>query len=546
MPVLTLQNGERAGAAFPFDRPVVLGRGRRADIVVDDPSASRRHAQIELHGREWQLNDLDSANGTHLNGRPISRPTTIRPGDLIGIGGLTLRYEPDSKKEPADSTVFFVEEESPESQIILSKPVELDPPLASDPRQAQLLIRLAEILGTAFQEHAVLDFVIDELLKAAPRAERGLVLVYEDEGGELVPSSIRAPGGAPARVGYSRTLMKQALARREGLVIIDAGSEGKAAGSDSLLLMGLRSVLCVPITFRNEIFGVVQLDGRPGGGPFTESELGTALGFAAQIGMTIAYVRLHKRELKRELLDRDLTLARRVQQDFLPQRPPEVPGYGFSVEYTPAQAVGGDFFDFIQLSPTHVAVIAGDVSGKGVSAAIFGARVTSDFRYQSVGQTSPAMILERVNKSLTHVSRDGMFATAVVAVIDTTTGQLEIATAGHPLGVLRAASGWARLVGATGGPPIGIRDRATFPQTSHPLAPGDTVVFYSDGVTEAVNVGDDQYGNERLLGAIRPAGGSIRELTRALADDVARFSQGCEQRDDITIVAFGRSPEGRP
>ena len=99
MPVLTLQNGERAGAAFPFDRPVVLGRGRRADIVVDDPSASRRHAQIELHGREWQLNDLDSANGTHLNGRPISRPTTIRPGDLIGIGGLTFRYEPDGKKE---------------------------------------------------------------------------------------------------------------------------------------------------------------------------------------------------------------------------------------------------------------------------------------------------------------------------------------------------------------------------------------------------------------------------------------------------------------
>ncbi len=406
MPVLTLQNGERAGAAFPFDRPVVLGRGRRADIVVDDPSASRRHAQIELHGREWQLNDLDSANGTHLNGRPISRPTTIRPGDLIGIGGLTFRYEPDGKKEPTDSTVFFVEEESPQSQIILSKPVELDPPVASDPRQAQLLIRLAEILGTAFQEHAVLDFVLDELLKAAPRAERGLVLVYEEEGGELVPTSIRAPGGAPARVGYSRTLMKQALARREGLVIIDAGSEGKAAGSDSLLMMGLRSVLCVPITFRNEIFGVVQLDGRSGSGPFTESELATALGFAAQIGMSIAYVRLHKRELKRELLDRDLTLARRVQQDFLPQRPPEVPGYGFSVEYTPAQAVGGDFFDFIQLSPTHVAVIAGDVSGKGVSAAIFGARVTSDFRYQSVGQTSPAMILERVNKSLTHVSRD--------------------------------------------------------------------------------------------------------------------------------------------
>jgi sigma-B regulation protein RsbU (phosphoserine phosphatase) len=539
MPVLTLQNGERAGAAYPFDRPVVLGRGRRADIVVDDPSASRRHAQIELHGREWQLNDLESANGTHLNGRPISRPTPIRPGDLIGIGGCTFRYEPDGKKETPD-TVYFIEEDSPSSQIILSKPVEAEPQPPADARQAKLLARLAEILGTAFHEQALLDFVLDELLAATPRAERGLVLVYEVEGGELVPKSTRTPGGVPARVGYSRTLLKQTLARREGLVIIDAGIEGRAAGSESLLIMGVRSVLCVPITFRNEIFGILQLDGAPNQSPFTEAELSNALGFAAQIGMSIAYVRLHERELKRELLDRDLTLARRVQQDFLPQRPPEVEGYGFAVEYTPAQAVGGDFFDFIQLSPTHVAVIAGDVSGKGVSAAIFGARVTSDFRYQSVGQTSPSTILERVNKSLTHVSRDAMFATAVVAVIDVTTGQVEVATAAHPLGVLRAASGWSRLVGATGGPPIGIRDRATFPQTSHPLAPGDTIVFYSDGVTEAINVGGDQYGNERLLAAVRPAGGSVRELTRALADDVARFSSGCEQRDDITIVAFTR------
>lgn len=541
MPVLTLQNGERAGAAFPFDRPVVLGRGRRADIVVDDPSASRRHAQIELHGREWQLHDLESANGTHLNGRPISRPTTIEPGDLIGIGGLTFRFEPDVRKEASDTVFFIEEDDSPQSQIILSKPVDDELPPPTDPRQLHVLNRLAELLATAFQETAVLDFVLDELLKIVPRTERGLVLVYEVEGGELVPRSIRAPGAVPARAGYSRTLLKQALARREGLVIIDASTEGRAASSETMLSLGHRSVLCVPITFRNEVFGVLQLDAAPNVGPFTEAELATALGFAGQIGMSIAYVRLHERELKRELLDRDLKLARRVQQDFLPQRPPEVEGYAFAVEYTPALQVGGDFFDFIQLSPTHVAVIAGDVSGKGVSAAIFGARVTSDFRYQSVGQTSPSTILERVNKSLTHVSRDAMFATAMVAVIDTATGQVEIATAAHPLGVLRSASGWARLVGATGGPPIGIRDRATFPQTSHPLAPGDAIVFYSDGVTEAVNVGSDQYGNERLLAAIRPAGGTVRELTRVLADDVARFSQGCEQRDDITIVAFGRS-----
>src|SRR5262249_10950608 len=153
---------------------------------------------------------------------------------------------------------------------------ELPPP--TDPRQLQVLSRLAELLATAFQETAVLDFVLDELLKIVPRTERGLVLVYEIEGGELEPRSIRAPGGhPPARVGYSRTLLKQALARREGLVIIDASTEGRAASSETMLSLGHRSVLCVPITFRNEVFGVLQLDAAPNVGPFNEAELATAL-----------------------------------------------------------------------------------------------------------------------------------------------------------------------------------------------------------------------------------------------------------------------------
>ena len=307
-------------------------------------------------------------------------------------------------------------------------------------------------------------------------------------------------------------------------------------------MMGLRSVLCVPITFRNEIFGVVQLDGRPGSGPFTESELATALGFAAQIGMSIAYVRLHKRELKRELLDRDLTLARRVQQDFLPQRPPEVPGYGFAVEYTPAQAVGGDFFDFIQLSPTHVAVIAGDVSGKGVSAAIFGARVTSDFRYQSVGQTSPSMILERVNKSLTHVSRDAHVRHRGGRGHRHRQRPGRDCDGGAP--ARRPALG-ERLVAA------GRRDRR--PADRHPRSRHVPADLASAGAWRHRALLQRRRHRSRqrrrrsgtatsaCSAAIRPAGGSIRELTRALADDVARFSQGCEQRDDITIVAFGRS-----
>ncbi|HEY8550561.1 MAG TPA: SpoIIE family protein phosphatase [Vicinamibacterales bacterium] len=543
MPTLTLQNGDREGESFSFERPVVIGRSKRADISIDDPSASRRHAAIELQGGAWHISDLESANGTLLNGRPVSRSTRLRAGDLIAVGTTIFRYdEPAPATRDSPETIFSVVEDSPSSRIVLSAPVERTAAeAAAVAPQATLLYRLAELFATDFQESAILDFVIGELLNAIPRAERALVLVLEPGTGALVPRAVRTRDGRPPETTYSRTLLNQALTRREGLVIVDASRDLLAAGSHSMLLMGMRSILCAPITFRNEIYGIVQLDSATGAAPFGQAELAAALGLAAQIGMALAYVRLHTQQLERELLERDLALARRVQQDFLPQRPPDVPGYGFAVEYTPAQAVGGDFYDFLPLSPTHVGIVAGDVSGKGVSAAIFAARVTSDLRYQSAGQTQPAAILERVNRSLAFATRDGMFATGTIAVLDTATGGLEIANAGHPLGILRRGDGTTQLIGAVGGPPIGIRQATTFPQTSHVLERGDAVVFYSDGVTEAVDAADEQFGIDRLLDSIRRGGPGPREITRRLFEDLSRFMGTRPQRDDITILSFGRT-----
>lgn len=541
MPTLTLQNGDRAGEVFTFERPVVIGRSKRADIAIDDPSASRRHASLDAHGTAWHVADLDSANGTLLNGRPVSRSTAVRSGDLIAVGTTIFRYdEIASPQKDSPETIFQVEDTAHSQVVLRASVVDAPAPGPAVEGRTTVLYRLAELLGTAFQEPAVLEFVVDELLAMIPRAERGLVLMQPSGDAPLVPRAVRTRKGVPVQMSYSRTLLEEALKRREGLVVVDASQEALATGSDSMMLLGMRSVLCVPITFRDEVFGIVQLESLPAVAPFGRPELAAAVGLAAQIGMVLAYVKLHAKQLERELLERDLALARRVQQDFLPQRPPEAAGYGFGVEYTPALAVGGDFYDFLRLSPTLVGLVAGDVSGKGVSAAIFAARVTSDLRYQSAGQTEAATILERVNKSLAFATRDGMFATAVVAVLDSTTGELQLSNAGHPLAVLRGADGSTQLLGAIGGPPVGIREKATFPQVGYLMKPGDAVVFYSDGVTEAVDILGEQYGEARILETLRRAGRSARDITRALFDDLTRFMGTAPQRDDITIVCVTR------
>jgi serine phosphatase RsbU (regulator of sigma subunit) len=541
MPTLTIQDGERAGEVFAFETPIVIGRGKKADVALDDPSTSRRHATIEPYGVAWRITDLESANGTLVNGRPVSRPVTVRPGDLITVGKAVFRYdEREAPRETGSDTMYCVEAPS-NTRIVLTEPV--DPAVAAvaaDTQQTGLLYRLAEILGKAFDERTLLDFVLVELLGAVPRAERGLILIRDEATGQLTPRTARTRTGKPPAMTYSRTILDNALRKREGLVIVDAAQEAKLTGAESMFMFGIRSIIAVPIAFRDDVFGVVQLDSIPTGAPFERTELTKAVALAAQVGMALAYVRMHARELQRELLERDLALARRVQQDFLPQRAPELPGYAFGVEYTPALAVGGDFYDFLELAPDRVAIVLGDVSGKGVSAALFAARVTSDLRHQSVGETGPSAVLGRVNRALAFASRDGMFATTVAAVLDTTSAALTIASAGHLAPVLRSANGDARLITLTSGPPLGISQRAKFPEVPHPLAPGESILLYSDGVTESVDEQDEQFGPERLLETVRGAGRSVRDIVRAVRDEVARFSGSRPPRDDLTLVCFGR------
>ncbi len=537
MPTLTLQTGERAGAVFAFENPIVIGRSRKADVTLDDPSASRRHATFERHGRTWRVTDLDSANGTLINGRPVSRPMTVHPGDLITVGKAVFRYdEPEAAPPAASDTIYCVESQT-NPRVVLSEPAEpAAAAVSSGTPQAGLLYRLAGILGTAFDERALLDFVLVELLASIPRAERGLILLRDAATGDLAPAIARTRTGRPPAMSYSRTILDAALRKREGVVIIDASQEARLTGAESMVMFGIRSVIAVPIAFRDEVYGVVQIDSVAAAAPFGRAELDQALGLAAQIGMALACVRLHARELQRELLERDMALARRVQQDFLPQRPPDIDGYAFAIEYTPALAVGGDFYDFLQLAPDRLAIVLGDVSGKGVSAALFAARVTSDLRYQSIGESRATGVLDRVNRSLSHASRDGMFATTVVAVIDVATGGLSVASAGHLAPVLRTADGRTRLLELASGPPLGMRPQAAFPEVPHVLEPGEAMVLYSDGVTETPGEHEEQFGVERLLATVQAAGTSVRDISRAVRDEVARFSGSRPPHDDLTLV----------
>src|SRR5215510_13010876 len=347
-----------------------------------------------------------------------------------------------------------------------------------------------------FDERGLLAFIVDELLETLPQARLISVMMWDPDLSRFVPVATRARADDSSPFVASQTLLHDVLTRKEAVLVASVLTDRNYAQADSMLALKVTSAVCAPILFRNEILGVVQAAGS-GPAPFTQADVTMTMALALQAGTALAYTRLHAKLLERELVERDLALARKIQHHFLPARPPDTAGFEFSVEFRPALAVGGDLYDFVPLAGGSIAVAIGDVSGKGVSAALFAAKVLSDLRYQAAGQTSASEILRRANQVIAAGNEEGMFVTVALAVIHPLDASLTVASAGHPLPLVRDASGAVTPVGSSGDKPLGLDENAAFREFRYEMDPGDGVVLYTDGVIEALNRENERYGDDR-------------------------------------------------
>lgn len=553
MPKLIVQTGPRSGKEFSFDRSVIIGRGLAADLALDDPEVSRRHALLRWVDGDCFVLDLGSANGTFVNGRRVSTPTRLRDGDQLGLGTLVALYgeRAPATAAPATESVRWLDRAEAQPQILLTMSAEDTRVEQFDAQEAAEIVaamserlRFLNDLGTisaqAFDESALLAFVLDELFVLMPQADRAFMMLWDSHAGRLVPTAARTRSGRPAEIAVSRTLLDDVISRREAVLAVDMESDERFAKAESIYGIGIRSAICVPMLFDKELFGVIQVDSASRERRFHKADMALLVGIATQVGLALAYARLHARLVERELLERDLMLARKIQQQFLPARTPDVAGCSFAVECRPAVGVGGDFYDFLELADGAVGIVVGDVCGKGVSAALYAAKLTSDLRYQAAGQTDPAAILMRLNRILTTGREEGMFVTVALAVLHPGSGRLVVSSAGHPLPLVRDARGEVVALGRTGDIPLGVRDDARFEQREYQLEAADSVVLYTDGVTEAMNRGQELFGAERLIDAVRRAGRGADSVLGTVLSGLEMFAGGAPQSDDITILCFAR------
>lgn len=301
-----------------------------------------------------------------------------------------------------------------------------------------------------------------------------------------------------------------------------------------------KTILCAPLTTTTgEIVGVVQVLNKKGDQVFTDFDEEMLLALAGQAAVAITNAMYHQEVLQKQKLERDLQIARTVQESFLPQELPKKTGYQFAAHYDSAQEVGGDFYDFIPLSEDQLAILMGDVSGKGVPAALFMARLMSDFRFVSLSEDDPKDILAKVNDILVRRSRRGMFVTIIYIILDMLKGRITYSSAGHLPPLLVKANGKVHKLVSETGVPLGIAEGQVFAQDTLPLEEGDVLLLYTDGLLEARNSKKQEFGFNRIEKALKEHRGlSAGEIEKELYSSVMEFVKDTPQHDDLTYIVI--------
>jgi sigma-B regulation protein RsbU (phosphoserine phosphatase) len=305
--------------------------------------------------------------------------------------------------------------------------------------------------------------------------------------------------------------------------------------------------MCAPLIGRStgKTFGVLQLDTQDRFKKFVEQDLQLLTAVAGQAAVAMERARMHETLLARAHLEHDLKIAHKVQMSFLPKRPPQVAGYQFFTYYESAQEVGGDFYDFIPMPGGRLAVLIGDVAGKGVQAALLMAKVSADARFALLTEDGPAEAVYKLNELMQEADMVDRFVTLGLCLLDPKSHQVTTVNAGHmPPLVYRKAGGQFEegMDRDLTGFPLGVADGVPYERATITLEPGDVVILFTDGVTEAKNKQEQEFQMEGLQTALT-AGDEMtaKPMGERLVAAVKKHFLGCKQHDDLTIVCFGRT-----
>ena len=565
MAELIVKYPDRAAEHFQISRlRVTIGRSARNDLCIPDPFASRVHAEVRNEGDEYFLQDLGSANGTLYNGSIVETPITLSRGGRIQIGETEIVFNDSAFPLSSGATMITDNSSSiPEATIALSsadrttsglfEAIEGARSLSEESaehheasRQSDLLALISKV-GVALLASVTLNETLEQIValtfEAVP-ADRCMIMMRDDKNPELkvAVARLRDRVGEVGEIRISRSVIDEVVANGKSVLTSDAQADPRFAGG-TVMLQGVRSVLAVPLGVGANVFGIIYADSPLADGRFTEDHLKVLTTLASVAAIRVENARLTEEQIERERLEREQQVASEIQQRFLPATAPIVVGYELQGISFPCYEIGGDYYDFIQREDGKLVVALGDVSGKGTAAALLMSSLHAAIHAQADIHDSLVTTIGAVNRYLVDSIPANRFVTLFYAQLDPKNGTLSFLNAGHNPPLIVHTGGTMEQL-ASGGLPLGIMPNADFREGRTKLYPGDVLVIYSDGVSEAVNPAGEEFGPTRLYEVVaRNLDASAGGIRDRIESALTKFCQGTPAADDITLVIVKRQAE---
>jgi serine phosphatase RsbU (regulator of sigma subunit) len=520
--------GERV---VSMDRlPFTIGRRETNDLRLGGSEVSREHAEIDVEDGKYVVRDKASRYGTYVNGEPASE-CELRPGDRIRLG------------RGGGADLLFITGEEDRSASSRSTTGARD-----DLRQITALLEGFRALGSGRVLQEVLALVLDAAVEISG-AERAFIMLAGADGAlefKLARGKSKQTL-TDSTFKISRKIPEEVFRLGRTKAVADLLDGGLADAHMGTVALGIRNVVCVPLNFvryvesdeargEDQRIGVLYLDSREKGTLLSDATRAALETLAAEASVAIENARLYRDKLEKAKMEQEMRIAAEIQQSLLPK--PRV-SLGFveaAAASIPCRSIGGDFFDYLDDPSTTFGFTLGDVAGKGPPAALMSALMQGMFAAQAQYADGPASAVTHMNKALCRRGLESRFVTLMFGIVQGD-GTLTYCNAGHNPPFVIGRSGVRRL--EEGGPVVGLLEFAPYAQEAVRLDPGDTIIVFSDGVSEALNAAGEEFGDARLEDVAAAAhDASSASIVERVVASVREFTRGAPQSDDITVMVI--------
>ncbi|MBA3297327.1 MAG: SpoIIE family protein phosphatase [Acidobacteria bacterium] len=513
--------------------PFEIGRRETNDLRLAGSEVSRDHANIQNEQDKFVLRDRNSRYGTFVNGEQITE-RALAHGDRVRLG-----------RTGGAEMVFLIESAADSTAVEKSTTTAI-----GDLRQITALLEGLRALGSGRVLDDVLALVLNSAIDVSG-AERGFIMLAAATG-ELEFKMARGRGRVTLSGGSfatSRKIPEEVFRTGEPRLVADLLDGDLANVHMGTVALGIRNVLCVPLKLvryvdkveagdQDRRIGVLYLDSREKGMLMSSSTRTALETFATEAAVAIENAHLYRETMEKAKLEQEMRIAAEIQQALLPKMARDAAYFTAAAASLPCRSIGGDFYDYVDLPEGALGFVLGDVAGKGPPAALLSAMMQGMFAAQAARSEPPSLTISRVNLALYRRGIESRFVTLMYGALEPG-GQLTYCNAGHnpPLVISAAGDNVRRL--ECGGPIVGLFEGAAYEEETVTLAPGDWLIVFSDGVSEALSADGEEYGDERIVSCVQQnASATPQQLLEALFADVDAFARGAAQSDDITAMVL--------